>query len=255
MENRSNKRLLTTTQRSLVIIDLIRENEGATLADLNDQLDLARSTIHNHLTTLEEMDYVFREGSVYQLTLRFINFGEYLKSNRPSYDTITRAVDELAEETEEDVSFEIKDKSKLMVIYGAYNSPTETRRLGGYHHLHNTACGKAILAEMPRSEVERVIEESGLPRTTDSTIVSEEQFFDELDAIRGRGYAVNDEEFVEGLLAVGAVIKNPDGSVLGAIAISGPTYRLSETRLNDDLPEALLRTCRNVESALKPSGF
>lgn len=253
MKNGSDGRILTTTQRSLEILDLIRENRGATLAELNTQLDFARSTIHNHLTTLEKMDYIHRNGSIYHLTLRFINFGEYLKENRISYNIITQVVDELAEKTEEDVSFEIKDRSKLMVIYGTYNSPTETRRLGGYHYLHNTACGKAILAEMPQSEVKRVISEAGLPKATDNTIVSEPEFFTELETIRAQGYAVNDEEFVEGLRAVGAVVKNIDGSILGAIAISGPTYRLDVTRLNNELPSFLLEACDDVESALNPS--
>lgn len=253
MNRNSDERILTTTQRSLEIIDLIREKEGATLAELNEHLDIARSTIHNHLMTLEKMDYIRRDGTVYHLTLRFVNFGEYLKANRRSYSIITEVVDELAEETEEDVSFEIKDRSKLMVIYGTYNSPTETRRLGGYHYLHNTACGKAILAEMPQSEVERVIAEAGLPKATDHTIVSEPEFLTELETVRAQGYAVNDEEFVEGLRAVGAVVKNIDGSILGAIAISGPTYRLDTTRLNNELPDLLLEACNNIESALNPS--
>jgi DNA-binding IclR family transcriptional regulator len=107
--------------------------------------------------------------------------------------------------------------------------------------LHNNALGKAILSEYPRERVEDILDEHGLERKTERTITDRAAFFEELDAIRDRGYARDNEERIEGLRCVAAPI-TVDGSVLGSVSVSGPASRIKGERFDETLPETVVRT-------------
>lgn len=91
------------------------------------------------------------------------------------------------------------------------------------------ACGvgKAILANFPRERVSDVVEEYGLPAWTENTITDEESLYEELNRIRNRGVAFDDEERIRGLQYVAAPIQC-DGELLGAISVSGPKKRFAD---------------------------
>jgi len=100
------------------------------------------------------------------------------------------------------------------------------RRTGIQRHLHSTAAGKAILAEMPEQRVMDIISEHELPAETEHTITDPDSLVEELDEIREHGIAYNDEESVEGLRAVGVPVRGSNGIAIGALSVSGPSNRL-----------------------------
>lgn len=87
----------------------------------------------------------------------------------------------------------------------------------------------------------------GAPRLTPNTITDEEELLEELERTRERGYALNDEESTSGLRAVSVSITDSDGSVLGALGVSGPTHRFTNGRFEEELPDILLGVVNGLE--------
>jgi IclR family acetate operon transcriptional repressor len=92
-----------------------------------------------------------------------------------------------------------------------------------------TASGKAILAYLAVDEVERALPPE-MPAFTPRTITTPELMHAELAEIRRRGYAIDDEERIEGLRCVAAPAFGPDGRVLGAISLAAPVQRVPYER-------------------------
>lgn len=115
--------------------------------------------------------------------------------------------------------------------------------------LHCTGCGKAMLAFLPEAEVERIIQVKGLSRYTANTITDASCLRRELEMIRTRGYAIDNEEREEGVRCVAApIFRHPD-VVIGAISISGPASRLGEERVHQLGPE-LVEATQRISTAL-----
>jgi DNA-binding IclR family transcriptional regulator len=158
-------------------------------------------------------------------------------------------VRDLAERTDERAQFVIEEQGRGVFLYcesGAQAVKTGSGT-GKRMYLHSTSAGKSILAHLPESEIETIIDEWGLPAVTSNTITDRETLFEELAEIRDRGYAFNNEENVEGLHAVGAPLILEDQGVIGALSISGPTHRMKGETFTQELPNLLLGTINELE--------
>jgi DNA-binding IclR family transcriptional regulator len=114
--------------------------------------------------------------------------------------------------------------------------------LGRRTPAHLTALGKAMLAYRPFWEVKRLIEEHGWRPRTPKSICSFPELERELNLIRQRGYALDDQEQNLDTRCVGAPIRNRLGSVIGAISVLGAGQRcMTEERLSE-LAHAVLNT-------------
>ena len=98
---------------------------------------------------------------------------------------------------------------------------------------HRSAAGKAILAGLDEDLVRSIAHETGLPRFTPHTITDVDTLLADLELVRSRGFAVDDEEDVTGVLCVGAAFLGRDGEPAGAVSITGlkadmPDWRVQE---------------------------
>jgi IclR family acetate operon transcriptional repressor len=98
---------------------------------------------------------------------------------------------------------------------------------------HRSAAGKSILAELDEGLVRTVAEETGLPRHTSHTITDVDALLADLELVRSRGFAVDDEEDETGVLCVGAAFLGRDGQPAGAVSITGLKADLPEWKLQE----------------------
>lgn len=244
-------RRIKTTETSFEILDLLMELDGATMPDLSERLNLANSTVHGHLKTLESNGLVVKEGNEYYLGLRFFQYGNYTRQRKPEYQFADKHVTRLADETREAANFCVAEHGQSIVLFGDSTPEDPAYGVGTVFHMHETAVGKVMLAEMSEDRVREIIDEWGLPRRTENTITDEEALFDELDDVRRRGYAYNHEELMTGLSAVGVAVKRPDSSVLGALSVGGPTYRIDGQKLEGELTDVILDTKNAFEEDIR----
>ncbi|MDL5360650.1 IclR family transcriptional regulator [Halalkalicoccus sp. NIPERK01] len=251
-----------TTERSFAFVEHIQRRDGATLSELVAEFGLAKSTVYKHLSTLESHGYLEKEGEQYHVGLKFHHHGEYARLRKRGYRLAGRTVRDLAERTSEEADFVVENDGRTITVYESYHPQNSYREdlfattsdlshSGTYYHMHCTAAGKALLAELPDERVAAILDRWGLPARTENTITDRAALRDDLARTRERGYAVADEEYVDGLRAVGVAVSNPDGSTLGALGMSVPTYRRESDAFETDLAGIVVEAARDLEAALR----
>lgn len=250
MERANNP--VRAVETTVQVLEALKELYSASITELADHLDLTKGTVHNHISTLEEQRFVVKEDSEYKLSLRFLIFGEYVRNNNILHRIGEPEVQKLADETGEIVHLSTEEHGlsmKLCKILGekAVGEQFHTVKLQRPDYLHYTATGKAILAFLPRTRVERIIDEYGLEAMTENTITDRSTLFDELEETRERGFSINDQEEVDGVRAVGAPVRDQTGRVLGSVSVSGPVSRMQGERFRETLPEMVKSTTNVIE--------
>ena len=248
-----------TTETSLDIVEAVKELGGARTTDLAAELGLAKSTVHKHAKTLERRGYLRSRNGIYHVGLKFLNLGESARTRWPTYNHIEETVRSLHTETDEDVDFVAEEQGRVYTICESYHkwekypdAQTGYRvHLGDQYYMHSVASGKAILSTFDRDDIERIVERWGLPRFTENTITDEAALFDELERIAEQGYAIGDEEFVNGLRSIARPVFLPDGSVLGALSVSGPAYRMSGAVLEEEIMDTHRRAVESLEARIE----
>jgi DNA-binding IclR family transcriptional regulator len=97
--------------------------------------------------------------------------------------------------------------------------------------VHSTSVGKALVAYLPKSEVEALVHRHSLTRRTPNTITSLHRFLAELERVRARGYALDDEENNLGARCMAAPVLDGLGGVAAAVGLSGTTGQIDESTL------------------------
>jgi len=224
-----------SVRKTLEIIDIIQERDEVGVTELADELDMNKGTVHSHLATLAEEGYVVNEDGRYRLGLKFIDIAHRICRREEIYDIVEEEVDKLAAESGELVLFTVEEQHEGICLYKASGSDAvQTELYVGYRNsLHHTAVGKAILAFKSEAEIDEIIEATDLKPHTENTITDPDVLREELAEIRERGVAYNRSETIPGLTGVGAPIRKLDRGVYGAIAVIGPSSRMTEERLSE----------------------
>ncbi|WP_408960265.1 IclR family transcriptional regulator [Natrinema sp. 74] len=251
MANTSNdetRRTIRSVEIAFTVLNTIRTNDEITVTELADELGHSKSTIHSHLRTLENQEIIVRSGNGYRLSLQVLDMANDVREQVANYDVIVEEVDELADETNEIAQFGLEEHMKVSYLYKSRgNRAVETAsRAGGKQPMHSTSLGKAILAFLPPDRRETIIDNTTLTRQTPKTITDPDSLCEDLDRITERGYAIDDEENIEGLRCVAAPVRS-ENTVLGAISVTGPVSRISDDYLHGVLAESVQRAANVIE--------
>lgn len=232
---------INATETTLEIAQALQDHESVGVTELAAEVGLPRSTVFNHLKTLEQNEYVVNESGSYRLGCRFLELGAKARSYHDVHEVARQEVNRLAKETGEISALLVEEHGLGVFLHRAEGEQAVhiDSYTGQRIYLHGAALGKAILTSVPRSRVEEIIERRGLPALTENTITERDELFAELDEIDGRGVAFDDEERLDGLRSVAAPVRDSDGTVLGAISIAGPSSRVQRGRFEDEFPRKI----------------
>ena len=234
-------------ETSLRILEALKEHDSAGVTDLSRRLDIPKSTVYSHLSTLRENEYVVNEDDEYRLGLKFLDFGEHTRDRLRVYRVARSELDALAAETGELANLLVEEHGEGVYLQRckgdrAVNLDTRT---GMRVKLHCTSLGKAVLAHLPDERVDAILDHHGLPERTPDTITDRGELDAELERVRERGYAQDDGERLSGLRCIAAPITDQDGVAVGAVSVAGPTSRIKGDRYHEEIPERV-RSAANV---------
>lgn len=248
MVRHGEARKVQAVQNSLDIIETLRERSEAGVTELASELDLSKGTVHSHLTTLLENEYVVRDDDTYRLSLKVLELSQSVKDELKEYDVVTQELDDLAEESGELAQFATTEHGKAVYLYKARgeNAVQTASSPGKREYLHCISLGKAMLAYMSEDRVDEILAQYGLPEYTEHTITTRGELMEELEAIRDRGYAFDEEERIEGIRCVAAPVR-ANGDIFGAVSISGPSTRMEGKRYREELPNMVTRSANVIE--------
>lgn len=234
----------------LEVLEYLRTEGGATLTELAADLPYAKSTLHRHLSTLQEEGYVVKTGNQYDVSLRLFDLVAYKRERNPMFIVGRAVADALAQRVDERVSMVVPERGRAVKCYIAESSRSvmTDARLGLSMYMHCTADGKAILANKDLDYVDRVIDDIGLKRQTDNTITNRDRLLEELEEIKERGVSLDNQERLPGVRGISApVVDKESGDVYGGFGITGPATRLEGETFHETYPTQVRRAADEIE--------
>ncbi len=223
-------------ERAFGILKALAENRSDIgLADLAARLDLHKSTTHRLLMVLESDHFVEKNlvSGKYHLGSRLIDLGRAALSRLDVFELARPRLRELVDETGETAHLAVLRGGEVVSLVNAEGrqSVRTPATVGTRSPAHCTSLGKAVLAFLPPEQVDEFLQKHDLEAYTRKTITSRAKFRMELRTIRERGYSVDNEEREEGLRCIGAPVRDHSGTVIAAVSIAGPAFRIRVDRV------------------------
>ena len=220
--------------RAMKVLALVAEADGLSLSEVADGAGLPASTVYRMLTTLEAHGMVEFDGAdqLWSVGVGAFRIGSGFLRRRRLADRARGVMQRLTAETGETANLGVAEDDGVVFV-----SQVETHeairaffRPGTRSTFHASGIGKAILAHLSEERVAAAIRRGGLTRFTDRTLGSMAALKTDLEAVRARGFSIDDEERFPGMRCVAAPIFNEFGEPIAGISISGPTVRVTPER-------------------------
>ncbi len=227
---------LQVVDRALAALEILwKEGPELALGEITQRLGLNKSTARRLVLVLERHRLIEKSAGNgrYRLGLKLFEMGSSAVAHLDLGDRARPHLQRLVFETGETAHLCILDDGE--VLYLEKVEPSRTVRMpssaGRRNPAHCTAVGKVCLAFLPQDGLEDLIKAKGLKPYTRNTITTPAQLKGELQLVRERGYAVDNEEIEEGLKCIGAPVRDYSGKVVAAMSIAGPAFRLTEGKI------------------------
>lgn len=230
--DQTDNTIVRSLDRGMLVLGVLAERDGISLSELSERSAQSSATVYRVLITLQSREIVefeehtqlwyigagaFRIGSV------FLNRTNILQRSRPVMQNLMRLIGETA-----NLGIERND----WVLFVSQVESSQTIRAffppGTRNPMHASGIGKTLMANFSKDRVQKIITEQGLERFTDKTITDPDHLFSELESIKRKGFAVDDEERTEGMRCIAAPIFDAYGDPIAGLSISGPTFRIPQ---------------------------
>jgi len=247
-----------TLSKALDILVFMRDNpsnEGLSLTEISSALGIGKSGVHRLLDTLMAYDFVEKINGVspaYRLGWGLFNAGNAV----PKQHTLNGAnympvVEKLCNSFLETVNLGILNNYEIIIICKmepARMLRTNTR-VGEREPAYATALGKLFMTGFSEKELEAYVQKTELQRLASNTITESDKLRQTLEIIRKQDYAVDNEEYVDGMICVAMPIRDFTGSIVSGISVSGPAKRMTKEKIEEIKP-VLRDACRKISEFL-----
>jgi DNA-binding IclR family transcriptional regulator len=246
----------TSVDNALALLQLVGEHQALRVSEAADLLGVARSTAHRLLAALRRRGFVtqdrpngaYRPGpTLYQIGINAANRIDVRQVARPVLEQVRDA-------TRETVSLGVLEGTTVRFVE-CVESPRSVRvgnRTGVSRPAHASAVGKAVLATVSDAELVRRYPDGALPPAgTAAALTDLAGLRLDLAATRERGYALNWEESVDGVCAVGVALHDVVGQPRAALAVAVPRSRTADEDALAAYAPALLGAVALIEARLR----
>ncbi len=247
---------LSTLKKAFLIFEHLGDAQTATsLDEICQRTKLSKPTAYRILTELVQMNYMRKTNNRYEIGVHFLSLAKSaFHGTRDVRELARRHMITLRDTYGESVNFAVWEREHVVLIA---SEPSQhpfriENKIGQVFPLHCTTIGKVIAAHLPWSTVQEIVERDGMPQQTPNTVTDPEMFRKELERVRAAGYAVDDEESVEGVRCTAVPIFRSGTAIYGGMSISGPVNRMPHElieRMAKDLQIAGYRISFELSSA------
>lgn len=257
---RQNQYIMNSSYRTLqVLLAFSAPPHRFSLSEVTARMGLEKNQVYRSLKTLEEAGFLRMEADGrFALTplIGVLNAASASSQQASLVEVAAPFMDRLATETDESVNlFVLAGDSAVCVDRRDSNQRVRVASvLGQSVPLHAGAVPKAILANLPEAEQERILGRlPSYPRYTERTVVEPGKLRQELLHIRERGYSVSDGDYDLAARGVGAPIFDHSGQVIGGISVGGPAFRVDDATLSR-FSELIVQVARAISRQLGYTG-
>lgn len=228
--------MLKSLDRGLKALDILATQESVTVTELAELLEVDKSTASRIIETLKQHDMVQNVANTkkYRMGYRILHLGEQLRRRLNILDVARPILHSVSNEIQQSVHLCAYNKGMAYVIDQIVSSVpySMSATVGMIEPLHSSSVGKCILAYRGKDNIDSLLENYQYTAYTEYTITNREDLMVELENIRKRGYAVDDQEMFVGVRCIALPIFNYMNSVRYSIGISGPITVMTEENVN-----------------------
>ena len=222
------------------------------VTELAAAMALNKTTVYRLLNAMSKFELVEQnpENDKYRLGLKLHELGLKALESRTLQREAHRFLLKMSQCSQETVSLAVHSPGAVICL-DRVNSPhtviSMRTEIGARFPAHCTAVGKAVLAHLPGEEIDAILRDNGLPRFTRFTLTRVADLRSNLQRIRERGYALDNQELERGLSGIAAPVRRTPDCVIAALGIAGPTLRFRGRELREKI--ALVRQTADELSA------
>ncbi|MBV1688948.1 IclR family transcriptional regulator [Novosphingobium sp. G106] len=206
------------------------EPDGLTLSEIGQQLNEAKSTVHNTLRALEADGFLTLDGLSYQLGPKAFRLATHISSGWSLLRSMRSYLRELADRSQETAMLSVIDRTEHRFMHVDAIEGSQRIRyvysLGSGGPLYATASGRVLLAFQPREYQEDYLEALDMRPFTPATTVDKDIFRQQLDEVRDTRLWVSLGEIYGDGGAIAAPVFGPNGDVIAALSVALPLSRL-----------------------------
>ena len=241
-------------RKGVKLLELLCDSESPLgVSDISRELGVNKHMVFRLLRTYIDEGWITAEGDgpKYRVSLRPFHYASKPLARTDLMQSATLLVRDLWSEIGESVGLAVLDDDRVMYLMhlNSTRDVAVSGRVGARYLLHCSAPGKVFLSEGPDSLFDRVVAE-GLPAQTKNTIVKPEKLRQELAVVRKRGYALDLEEYADGVICFGAPIRNHGGAVVAALNVSALNLHHTKSDLVNDLGRKVLDAAAQISRKL-----
>lgn len=227
------------------------EDPEISLADISRRLDIPKNTALNILRTLELYGMVTRTAPSmnYRLGYNIMHLNYCVQSSIPAIRTAFPVLEHLQQITGKTIYLTTHINGRVFYLDVIHQNQRifSYSSSGRFQSMHNTGCGKAMMAFLPAEQIHQIIKDYGLPGNTIYTITSADALMEELDLTCRRGYAIDNQEDTLGISCIAAPILNKQGYPTAAVSVSGTSHTMQGDAGLQYL-DALLDACHTLSA-------
>ena len=245
-------------EKGLKILSLFdRETPVLTQSEIARRLTLNMTSTYRYINTLGELGYLEKDAKTKEIrpTIRCQIFCNNIMRATDHLRLIKQAVDRFHHENNISIDVVAVMGDAIRRLYNRAADETLTYNLpeSSINCLHNTALGKAYLSSVPENRLTEKIATMNLTPKTDATITDKHALLEDLRRARERRYAVSAEEYLPGLIAIGAPLYDPiTGTGVGAVSFDFSTLQHNQADIERKYAALLVDMARTLSELLPP---
>jgi DNA-binding IclR family transcriptional regulator len=230
-----------SVDRAVSVLEILARSGGAGVSEVAADIGVHKSTAFRLLSALEDRGLVEQaiDRGKYQLGFGILRLASAIPGRLDLVRQARPVLDELAVRFGETVNLAVVRSQYAVNLDQARSAAAVAAQnwVGQLTPLHATSSGKILLAYLAEDVRRQLLDAAGLGRFTERTITSRKALDVELQRALTDGYATTFEEYEDGLNAMAAPVLDHTGSVVGAVSVSGPAYRLDKARIEELVDE------------------
>ncbi len=248
-------RLVPAVDRAVRVLRALAADDGdPRLSDLSRRLRLSKSTLSGLLATLEHHGFVEREDGTraYRLGAAVLELGHAVLQRQDIREIARPHLVRLRDLLGETAVLHVPAGDEAIIVERAESNHDLKVVAPPGHRLppFAGAVAKVFLASLPDDQLIAVLKARALPAFTPHSITTLDRYMEDLRRVRRRGYATDDEEYLPGVRAVSAPVRNARGRTPATVTVVGSAARLTRERV----PEAVAAVTAAAEAISRSLG-
>ena len=230
MEKPVDRNIIKSIIKAFDVLESLIEHEKLGVSELSRITGLGKSTTHRILNTLKYLNYVEQDTETgnYFVSVKMFTLGNKLAINLPIKRIARPHLEKLFEKTNETINLGILDKQSVVYLDKIQSKEPLRIELNIGHEvpLYCSAMGKSIIAF--NKDIQ--LEDMEYKHYTENTVTSNKELNAQLKEIRKKGYSLDDEEYIKGLICIAVPILDLEGKAVASVSVSLPAARLDEDK-------------------------